>query len=146
MSPRPPTSDRVEARRAARGRTEALVAGETVSFDASSGTESSAPPGPAELLAAAFAAGVLKSLARTRELLGFAVAGAEVEVTARRQDRPPRLVEIADLGRVTTDDRDRRVELAHRSLRKHGTVVNTLAAGCDVHGDVLAVRPRALRA
>ncbi|MGC8464101.1 MAG: hypothetical protein ACP5P9_10605 [Acidimicrobiales bacterium] len=51
-----------------------------VAFDASWGAEQSSLPGPAELLAAAFTACLLKNLARARELLDFAFEGAEVEV------------------------------------------------------------------
>ena len=119
----------------------AAVGSETVAFDASWGAEPSGLPGPAELLAAALAACLLKNLARTSDLLGFSFEDAEVEVTARRQDRPPRFVEVAYSVRITTDEPERRVELVHTNLRKYGTVVNTLAAACDVHGEVVAVRP-----
>lgn len=33
------------------------------------------------------------------------------------------------------------MELLHRNLRQYGTVYNTLAAVCDVHGRVVAVQP-----
>jgi hypothetical protein len=42
---------------------------------------------------------------------------------------------------VVTDEPERRVELAHRNLRNYGTVYNTLAAVCDVHGEMVAVPP-----
>lgn len=40
---------------------------------------------------------------------------------------------------VTTDESPRRVELVHRNLRNYGTVFNTLAQVCDVHGRLLPV-------
>jgi uncharacterized OsmC-like protein len=141
MSSVAPTTYTVRARTVARGRAEVDAADETVTFDASWGQDPSGLPGPAELLAAAFAACLLKNLARTRELLGFSFDDAAVEVTARRQDSPPRFVEVTYSLRITTDEPDRRVELVHRNLRKYGTVVGTLAAACDVHGEVVAVRP-----
>jgi hypothetical protein len=42
-----------------------------------------------------------------------------VEVTARRQDSPPKFTEIRYRLQVTTDEPDRRVELAHRNLRNY---------------------------
>ena len=98
-------------------------------------------PGPAELLASAFAACLLKNLARTQDLMAFEYDGAEVEVIARRQDSPPKFVEVAYTLRVTTAEPQRRVDLVHRNLRRYGTVYNTLAAVCDVHGDLIPVRP-----
>lgn len=142
----PPTTYQARARTTAPGRAEAAVGSGTVAFDASWGEDPGGLPGPAELLAAAFAACLLKNLARTRELLGFSFEHAEVEVTARRQEHPPRFVEVAYDLRITTDEPDRRVELVHKNLRRFGTVVNTVAAACDVHGEVVAVRPSARRA
>lgn len=96
-------------------------------------------PGPAELLTTAFAACLLKNLARTRDLLGFDYQDADVEVTARRQDSPPKFIELTYRLRITTDEPQRRVDLVHRNLRQHGTIYNTLAAVCEVHGELVAV-------
>ena len=96
-------------------------------------------PGPAQLLAAAFATCLLKNLARTQDLMAFDYDGAEVQVVARRQDSPPKFVEIRYALTVVTDEPTRRVDLVHRNLRRYGTVYNTLAAVCDVHGDLVAV-------
>lgn len=126
-----------------RGRTSAArdsavdTAEETITIDASWGTTPSGAPGPAHLLAAAFAACLLKNLARAAQLLQFRYRDAEVEVTARRQDSPPKFVEISYTLHIATDESQRRVDLVHLNLRKYGTVYNTLAATCDVHGDVV---------
>ncbi|MGZ4597236.1 MAG: OsmC family protein, partial [Actinomycetes bacterium] len=96
-------------------------------------------PGPADLLASAFAACLLKNLARTRQLLGFHYQEADVEVVARRQDSPPRFVEIEYTVRIRTNEPDRRLALVHLNLRKYGTVYNTLASVCEVHGTVRAM-------
>ncbi len=96
-------------------------------------------PGPAQLLTAAFAACLLKNLARTQDLIAFDYESADVEVVARRQDDPPKFVEITYTMRVFTDEPQRRVDLVHRNLRRYGTIYNTLAAVCDVHGELLAV-------
>ncbi len=114
-----------------------VTAGEaSLTIDTRWGAEVVGEPGPADLLAAAFAACLLKNLARCHELLGFRYTEAHVEVIARRQDSPPRFVAITYTVRVATDEPDRRVELAHQNLRKFGTVYNTLAAVCDVQGSM----------
>ena len=43
---------------------------------------------------------------------------------------------------VVTDEPPERVDLLHRNIRRHGTVYNTLAAACDVDGDIVAVQSR----
>lgn len=110
-------------------------------IDAGWGRAPTGDPGPAELLASAFAACLLKNLARTRSLLGFEYDDATVEVVARRQDSPPRFVEVSYSLVLTTTESARRLQLVHQNLRKFGTVYNTLAAVCDVHGEVVARVP-----
>lgn len=128
----------VRARTAAHGEAQAEVGAETIRLDSSWASPPSGLPGPAELLATSFAACLLKNLERSGTLLDFRYASAEVDVTARRQDDPPRFVEIAYELRVATDEPARRVDLVHRNLRKFGTVYNTLAAVCEVHGSMVA--------
>jgi len=53
---------------------------------------------------------------------------ADIDVTSRRQDSPPKFVEIECEMRLVTDEDERRVDLLHRNLRQFGTVYNTLAA------------------
>jgi uncharacterized OsmC-like protein len=103
--------------------------------------EPSGLPGPAELLAAAFTACLLKNLERASAMIPFRYESAEVDVTARRQDAPPKFVEIAYEIRIVTDEDDRRLDLLHRNLSHYGTVYNTLAAVCDVQGTIAAVSP-----
>ena len=134
-----PITYTVRAHTAGAGIAEAEVGSESVRFDASWAAAPSQLPGPAQLLAASFAACLLKNLERAGQLLAFRYDRAEVEVTARRQDSPPRFVDIGYEMRITTDEPQRRVDLVHRNLRKFGTVYNTLAAVCEVHGQVVAV-------
>lgn len=138
-APGAPTEYRINAH-ATPGGAAAVRAGDTeIEFDAGWGQAPSGLPGPAQLLAAAFAACLLKNLARAGDLLGFHYDDAYVEVVARRQDSPPKFVEITYSLRVATDEPPRRVELTHSNLRKFGTVYNTLAAVCEVHGTMQAV-------
>lgn len=137
-----PMSYTVRAHTSGPGTVDVEFAIETIRFDASWASEPSGLPGPAELLAAAFSACLLKNLERASQLLDFQYDRAEVEITARRQDSPPKFVEISYEMRIATDEPERRVDLVHRNLRKYGTVYNTLAAVCEVHGQVIATSPQ----
>lgn len=133
----PTTTYQVRARIVGGGRAEASAGTETIVFDASCASPPSGLPGPAELLASAFAACLLKNVERASHLLSFRYGGAEVDVIARRQDSPPKFTEIMYELRLTTDESDRRVELLHLNLRRYGTVYNTLAAACHVEGKLV---------
>jgi uncharacterized OsmC-like protein len=93
-------------------------------------------PGPAELLAAAFAACALKNVERFSKILPFRYESASIRVVAEREEPPPRIVSIHYRLTIDTDEPAKRVELLHRNLRKYGTVYNTLAAACRVNGEI----------
>ncbi|MGR0220983.1 OsmC family protein [Agromyces sp. ZXT2-6] len=133
-----PTTYMVHARTTGEA-AEVVAADATIGIDARWGAEPAGLPGPAELLASAFSACLLKNLERSRAMLSFSYDHADVRVVARRQDAPPKFVEISYELTIATDESARRVELVHRNLQKYGTVYNTLAAVCDVHGEVIAV-------
>lgn len=95
-------------------------------------------PGPAELLAGAFAACLLKNIARSGTMLPFSYDSADVHVTIHRQDAPPRFTAVEYTVHLVTAEPEHRVELLHRNLRKFGTVYNTIAAVCAVSGTVRA--------
>jgi len=132
-----PTEYRVHGRCIAGGTAEVHAADQIVHIDARWGAATpSTLPGPAELLASAFASCLMKNLERSSSLLDIAYRGATVEVRARRQDSPPKFIEVAYELRVDTDASEHQLELLHRNLQKFGTVYNTLVAVCDVHGTV----------
>lgn len=137
----PPNTYRISARLEADGRAIARAASESIAFDASWARPASGLPGPAELLASAFAACLLKNVERAGHLLSFRHEGAAVDVTVQRQDVPPRFVRIEYELRVVTEESEHRLELLHRNLRQFGTVYNTLAAACAVDGRIVAVSP-----
>ena len=140
-----PTEYRVTARVPATGDPAVVDTGTTpLDIDTTWGGKPGLP-GPAELLTTAFAACLLKNLARTQDLIAFDYDDADVEVIARRQDSPPKFVEIVYTLRITTDEPPHRVELVHRNLRHYGTIYNTLAAVCDVHGELIATPSAAHR-
>lgn len=138
--PTPPTTYQVRARAESHGDASVDVGTQTLPVDASwAAVEPSGLPGPAELLSAAFAACLMKNLERSSAIMKFHYQRADVDVTARRQDSPPKFVEIEYEVHLVTDEDERRVNLLHRNLRQFGTVYNTLAAVCDVHGTVVPV-------
>ncbi len=131
-----PTLYEVSARIVTPGRSEITAKESRIVFDSSPGAGDELP-GPAELLASAFAACLLKNIERFSEILPFRQSGAWVRVTVERQDSPPRFARITYEVHVATDEDARRVELLHRNLRTHGTVFNTLASACEVTGELV---------
>ena len=99
-------------------------------------------PGPADLLCAALSACMLKNVERFSVLLPFQYESASIEVTAERAEPPPRVVRIRYHLRVVTSESPHRVELLHTNLRKFGTITNTLAAACDLTGQIEAIAPQ----
>lgn len=106
-----------------------------IAFD-SSPRQGDELPGPADLAASAFAACVLKNVERFGEILGFEWQHARIEVTAHRQDTPPKLTSIEYRLEIETAESDHRIENLHRNIAKFGTIYNTFAAACDVHGTI----------
>jgi uncharacterized OsmC-like protein len=140
-----PTAYQIRARTVGEGRAEAVAGTQVIPFDAGWGRPPTGLPGPAELLASAFAACLLKNLERTSQRLQFQYDGAEVDVTLRRQDAPPKFTEVTYELRLRTDEPEQRIDLVHRNLRKFGTVYNTLAPGCAIEGRIVAAPPGAAR-
>jgi hypothetical protein len=93
-----------------------LTAGnQTIPVDATwAAAEPPGSPGLAELQAGAFAACLMKNLERASTLLSFRYQRADIDVQARRQDIPPRFVEVEPELRPVTDEDERRVDLKLR--------------------------------
>lgn len=138
----PPKTYQVHGRSVV-GRGASILAGnQSIPIDATWGAdEPSGLPGPAELLASAFAACVLKNVERASAMMPFRYESVEVDVQARRQDAPPMFVELEYEIRVVTVEDQRHIEMLHRNVKQFGTVFNTLAAVCEVHGTLIAVPP-----
>ena len=67
----------------------------------------------------------------------FSYRSVSVDVTGHRQDSPPRFISFRYQIRLTTDESADKVDLLHRNLRHFGTIYNTLAATCDVDGEII---------
>lgn len=109
-------------------------------FDGTAG-RLDALPGPADVLCAALCACMLKNVERFSQMLPFRYESASIEVTAEREEPPPRIVRMRYRLRVVTDEPAHRVELLHKNVRKFGTITNTLAAACELSGEIEAVAP-----
>ncbi|MBH0116813.1 OsmC family protein [Salinibacterium sp. NG253] len=137
-----PTTYEVHGRSVAREEASIHAGNQTIPIDALwDADEPSGLPGPAELLASALAACMLKNVERSAALIPFSYESAEIDVRSRRQDAPPKFVEFEYEIRLVTNEDDRRVEMLHRNLNHYGTVYNTLAAVANVHGTIVAVKP-----
>lgn len=131
----------IEAHSARGGAGEAESKAARIPFDASSG-QSETIPGPADLLTAAFAACILKNVERFSHILPFHYDNARIHVTSERQDSPPRMIKIRYILAIATAEDAHRVELLHRNIKMHGTIYNTLAAVCDVDGEIRIEAPQ----
>jgi uncharacterized OsmC-like protein len=91
---------------------------------------------PVELLLSALAACIIKGIERVAPMIGFSFDGVEVEIDAKRQDAPPKLVSISYRLLVRTSETDQRLELLHTNVRKYGTIYNTLASTIALSGTI----------
>ncbi|NNM97305.1 MAG: OsmC family peroxiredoxin [Candidatus Dormibacteraeota bacterium] len=125
----------VRAELSAGGRAVVQAGSTAISFDASAEPES-ALPGPADLLAAALAACLSKNIERFSHILEFRYRRAMVRVEVERQQSPPRIARSHYVIQIDTEESDRRLELLHLNLRRHGTISNTLAASGELSGEL----------
>jgi uncharacterized OsmC-like protein len=135
-----PLTYTVHARTDGDGVATAAADGKTaeIAFDASAGQRPDLL-GPAELLLAAFAACSLKNVERMSGMQRFAYQSASIEVTGEREEKPPRMARIRYTLRVVTDEPQHRVDLLHRNVTGYGTIFNTMAAACEISGEIVAV-------
>ena len=48
------------------------------------------------------------------------------------------MIAVRYVLQVVTDEPHQRVQLLHHNIRRHGTTFNTLAAVCEVTGDIIS--------
>ncbi len=89
---------------------------------------------PVELLLSALAACMLKGIERMIPMLKMQIDGAEVSLTAVRQDAPPKLVSISYEIVVDSPETEQRLNLLHRNVLKYGTISNTLSLAVPIEG------------
>lgn len=96
-------------------------------------------PNPAELLLGAFAACCLKNIERFSKILKFDYETAQIEVSAARQNVPPKITDIQYLIQIKSNDKQLNIKLLHKNIAKYGTIYNTLKATCSISGDIQIV-------
>jgi uncharacterized OsmC-like protein len=140
--PAPATRYMVDAESRPNGGARIATRTSVIAFDSTAAT-GEVLPGPADLLAAALAACILKNVERFSHMLPFRYQHARVRVTVERQEPPPRIVRVRYKLRITTDEPVARLNLLHRNIIHFGTITNTLAAVCDLTGTIHAEPPPA---
>ena len=98
-------------------------------------------PGPADLLAAALAACILKNVERFAGILPFRYRQARIEVEVERAEPPARIVRAHYTLTIATGEPAHRLDLLHRNILRFGTITNTLAAACELSGTIHAEPP-----
>ena len=130
----------VEAESAPGGAATSAARATTIAFDGSAST-GELLPGPADLLAAALAACILKNVERFSTILPFRYQRARIHVEIDRDEPPPRIVRARYALRIVTDEPEHRLQLLHRNILRFGTITNTLAAACKLEGTIRAEPP-----
>lgn len=91
-------------------------------------------PNPAELFLGAFAACILKNVARFSDLLKFNYDKAVIKVTATRLERPPSIDKIHYELIVYSKDEGLNIPLLKKNIEKFGTIYNTVNSVCTITG------------
>lgn len=94
---------------------------------------------PAELFLSAFAACMLKNVARFSEMMHFNYEKAVVEVTATRKEKPPRIEQLIYTLTIHSTDTRLNPELLKKNIEKFGTIYNTVAQSCSIEGTIQVV-------
>jgi len=114
---------------------ELMIGTNRIAFDGAAQPGSDLP-GPADLLAAALAACILKNVERFSGMLPFDYTGADVSVELTREESPARIARARYVLTLETNEPSHRVDLLHRNILQFGTITNTLAASCDLSGEI----------
>lgn len=94
---------------------------------------------PAEVFLSAFAACMLKNVARFSEMMHFSYETAKVEVTATREEKPPRIDQLIYHLTIHSSDSNLNAELLKKNIEKYGTIYNTVARNCEIEGSINVV-------
>ena len=135
-----PTCYRVEGENRPGGTAVIASRASSIAFDGSAET-GELLPGPADLLAAALAACMLKNVERFAGMLPFRYERARIEVEVEREEPPPRIVRARYILTIATSEPAQRLDLLHRNILRFGTITNTLASACELTGEIVAEPP-----
>lgn len=93
---------------------------------------------PVELLLAALSACMIKGIERVGSTLGVSYDSVHVALTAHRPEDEARIADITYVITMATDADQPKLELLHKNLMKFGTIYNTVKAGTNLTGTILA--------
>jgi uncharacterized OsmC-like protein len=93
---------------------------------------------PVELLLAALAACLIKGIERVAEPLEFEYRAVRVELKAHRKTDEPVITDVSYVVTIDTEASQAKLDLLHKNLMKFGTIYNTLKAGTELTGTVVA--------
>lgn len=93
-------------------------------------------PNPAELFLSAFSACILKNVERFSEFMKFEYAHAEVNVTAVRLEKPPRMDTLQYTLRIYSNDKSINSQLLLKNIEKFGTIYNTVKRSSEISGSI----------
>ena len=96
-------------------------------------------PSPAELFLGAFSACVLKNVERFSGFMKFEYSKAEIEVSAIRPEKPPRMDELKYTLKIYTKDKNLNTELLMRNIEKFGTIYNTVKLSSTITGEIVVI-------
>ncbi|MBU6318627.1 MAG: OsmC family protein [Alphaproteobacteria bacterium] len=91
---------------------------------------------PAELLLAAMAGCMIKTIERTAPILNIAFTSAEISLTAKRRAHPPGFEEIRYEIRLGTLSNDHQLDLLNSNVRTYGLVTSLIASALTLTGRI----------
>jgi len=116
----------------------ATTRGINVQFDGAEDGEHDAF-NPVELLLTSVTACLIKGTVRAARMNNIDIRHTEVRIQGKRQDAPPKVVEISYEVLLDTDASRQQLDLIQKNLNKFGTITNTVAASVPVTGYVRRV-------
>lgn len=91
---------------------------------------------PAELFLGSFSACILKNVERFSELMHFNYASAEIEVSATRLEKPPRMDDVNYKLIIYSNDPNLNIDLLKKNIEKFGTIYNTVSSSSNIRGEI----------
>jgi uncharacterized OsmC-like protein len=126
----------IQARSQAGNDASVLIKQSTIDFGTTAGSEGQLP-NPAELFLGSLAACILKNVERFSGIMNFTYDQAEVQISAIRFEKPPRMDEIIYELYIHSNDARLNMELLKKNIEKFGTIFNTVSTVCNISGTVI---------
>ena len=115
------------------------VKSSSIDFGITSETDLSLP-NPAELFLSSLSACILKNVERFSQFMHFEYERAEIEITATRLEKPPRMDNIFYELKIYSKDDNLNLNLLKKNIEKFGTIYNTIKAVCSITGNIKQIK------